>query len=250
MLCSKSTIAIFVLIIIAVALLNQTSLLRLIPELLGWLLLVGAGAITWAVFYAAFGFIIWHAATRNIPMVLSGFVFCICVSILLVLLFELLLGNATPSDHILMEFKKVSVLITLGMIVVLIGHQDLILKELNTEDRAFPVWTRTYVNEPKDPEGMPAVFLKHILFIKTANQYIDVHTSNGQYELRMSLTKAETFLDDAIGLRVHRSHWVRHTEMQAVNYQNGNPFVMLKDGQSLPIGRNMVDTVKEIIASR
>jgi hypothetical protein len=249
LLCGKSTIAVFALIIIAEELLNEASLFQVLPELLAWTLVCGLGTMIWALFYAAFGAVVWYAALRNIPIIISGFMFCISVSILLALFFIFLMGHVHPLDVIFTELIKVTVLMTLGMIVVLIAHQDTIMRQLNTEHFEFPVWKRCYVNDPKQRNDMPDVLREHILFIRTANQYIEVNTPNEKHELRMSLTKAETFLDDAIGTRVHRSHWVRNTEMKTLTYKNGNPFIELYSGPSLPIGRNMVDLVKDILTA-
>ena len=245
----KSTIAIFVLILIAEGPLNKGSLLQALPELPSWILLSGIGTLTWAFFYAFFGFVIWGAALRNIPAIISGLVFCFGTTVFLVVLFVYLLGHLQPFDQIVSELFNVSVMMTLGMIVILIAHQDSLLKQLNTEHRAFPIWQRTYVNDLKQDDVIPVILRENILYIQTANQYIEVNTSVGKHELRMSLTKAETYLDGAIGTRVHRSHWVRNTEMKALTYKNGNPFIELHCGECLPIGRNMVDPVKQIITS-
>ena len=246
----KSTISVFILIIIAEWLLNKGSLLQVMPNFSGCVLLCGIGTLIWTLFYAAFGPVIWIAAQRNIPVIMSGFVFCLGTSGLLVVLFIFILGHLQPFDLIVSELFNVSVMMTLGMIVTLIAHQDSLLKQLNTEQRAFPIWQRTYVNDLKQDEVIPAILRETILYIQTSNQYIEVNTSLGKHELRMSLTKAETYLDETIGTRVHRSHWVRNTEMKALTYKNGNPFIELHSGGCLPIGRNMVDPVKEIITSQ
>jgi len=74
-----------------------------------------------------------------------------------------------------------------------------------------------------------------------------VHTFNQKSDLRMSLTKAVSFLDTGIGTRVHRSHWVRNSEMKSLTYKNGNPYLELHSGKIIPVGRNMVNSVKFLI---
>jgi hypothetical protein len=248
-LCEKSTLAIFALVLVAEGILNDGSLLKIIPIGLGWLLLVALGITTWALFYVAFAQVIWLAAIRNIPMILSGIMFCLLVSVLLVALFVVLLGHIQPVERIIVELSKTFVLMMLGLIIVLSIHQDAIDQELIFDNFGFPVWRPINKNMFEHHVEMPPALRKDILFIQSANQYIEVHTPDGKHDLRMSLTKAETFLDTSIGTRVHRSHWVKNSEMKHLTYQNGNPFIELYIGSSLPVGRNMVETVKAHISN-
>jgi hypothetical protein len=247
---AKSTLAVFALLAISEGLMHKPALIGLIPEPLNWVTLCALTIFVWALFYAAFGSVIWHGGVRNVPMIISGLAFCLFVGTLLFLFFFFLLGHMQPASVIVFELVDITVLMGVGWIVVLITSQDTLLKGLDTDSFKFPIWKPTNVMACGYPDNMPDALRQNVLYIQTSNQYIEVNTATGTYELRMSLTKAEAFLDDTIGTRVHRSHWVKNTEMKALTYKNGNPFIELHSGQSLPIGRNMVDAVKVIITAQ
>jgi hypothetical protein len=248
LLIGKGTIAIFVLIAFAEALLNKGALVKVLPPFTSWILLVGVASFIWALFYAGFGQLIWFAARRNIPLIYSGVLFCIYTSFLVIVLFLLLLANIHPVGFIITECLTLLVMMTIGLVVILIVHQDTLVAELNTAEVNFPLWNRTQKKQPMLSDNTPDALRGHILYIQTSSQYIEINSLTGVDELRMSLTKAMTYLDHVSGTRVHRSYWVRNSEMNALTYKNGNPFVVLKGGQSLPVGRNMISQIKTIIA--
>lgn len=248
LLIGKGTIAIFVLIAFAEALLNKGALVKVLPPIASLILLAGVASFVWSLFYAGFGQLIWTAARRNIPLAFSGFLFCISVTFILFVLFVFILGNFHPIEFIIRECLTLLVMMTVGMVVILIVHQDTIIAELDRPEFNFPVWARTRKKHSKPSDDTPDALRGQILYIQTSSQYIEINSREGMQELRMSLTKAMTYLDHVSGTRVHRSYWVRNSEMKALTYKNGNPFVVLNGGQSLPVGRNKISQIKTIIA--
>jgi hypothetical protein len=250
LLIEKGTIAIFVLIAFAEALLNKGALVKVLPPFTSWVLLVGVASFIWTLFYAGFGQLMWFAARRNIPLIYSGFLFCVGASFLMFVLFLFLLVNIHPVGFIVTECLVLLVMMTIGMVVILIVHQDTIVTEFNTAEVNFPLWKRTQRKQPTLSDDAPNALRGQISYIQTSSQYIEINSTTGMQELRMSLTKAMTFLDHVPGTRVHRSYWVRNSEMKALTYKNGNPFVVLNGGQCIPIGRNMIAEIKIIVADK
>ena len=114
-LCDHGTISIFVLILFAEALLNQTSLLNILPLPIGWVFLAALGATTWVIFYYTFGHVIWLVARHNIPVAITGMFFCLFISSLFSIIFIVIWGHLLTLDHIFSELFKAAILMKLGM---------------------------------------------------------------------------------------------------------------------------------------
>ncbi|MEM9967078.1 MAG: LytTR family DNA-binding domain-containing protein [Pseudomonadota bacterium] len=83
-----------------------------------------------------------------------------------------------------------------------------------------------------------------VVRIEAANQYSIVWTTAGQTMLRLTLKELEAMVPEGKGLRVHRSHWASFDCMAGVRFQNGNPRLLLKNGDVIPVSRAKLRLIK------
>lgn len=89
--------------------------------------------------------------------------------------------------------------------------------------------------------------LKHI---RAQDKYVEVVTTNGRQLVAMSLTKAESLINQDKGVRVHRSIWIAWPMIDHIFYENGNPRIRTSDGQIFPVSRKLAKTVKLALEER
>ncbi|MBQ4822725.1 LytTR family DNA-binding domain-containing protein [Aquimarina sp. MMG016] len=88
------------------------------------------------------------------------------------------------------------------------------------------------------------ILLKDILYIESLKDYIKVITVQGKYLVHKSLTGITEELPSSNFIRVHRSYTIAIDKIKSVE---GNLIEI--DANRIPIGRNYVKLVKEIIFS-
>lgn len=86
--------------------------------------------------------------------------------------------------------------------------------------------------------------------IDAEDKHILVRTENGQFLLTMSLGRAIEMLDPDQGLRIHRSHWVNWSEIDKITFQNGNPRVLTKRAEIVPVSRKQLAQIKTVLKTR
>lgn len=85
-----------------------------------------------------------------------------------------------------------------------------------------------------------------ILRIESYRNYLTIHTKKGEHILRATLKEFVQRLGPGVGTVVHRSHWIRNSEIVGFNYVDGNPRLSTADGQIIPVSRKKVKIVKRI----
>jgi len=82
--------------------------------------------------------------------------------------------------------------------------------------------------------------------VRAIPPYTEVHNENGFYMVKSSLRNViiEMTDNEALGLRVHRSYWVAYSEFKKLIYKNGNPALILKNDDVIPLSRTSVKQVK------
>lgn len=87
---------------------------------------------------------------------------------------------------------------------------------------------------------------KDLCYIKGAGIYTELHLLNGKYELHdKSLDKLEQLLP-ANFERVHKSYIVAVSSIEKIIVQSGSKYLLLlKNGETLPIGRSRYKELKE-----
>lgn len=79
--------------------------------------------------------------------------------------------------------------------------------------------------------------------IKSEANYIRLYFQNESYLFLYSIKDASS--DLKTGLQVHRSHWVNQNQIEGRFYIKKSPYLKLKNGNNIPIGRTFFKYVKE-----
>ena len=77
-----------------------------------------------------------------------------------------------------------------------------------------------------------------ILFIKSADQYVEVYVENQKYLIRQSLDALEKQLSPEVFIRIHRSVVVRLSLIKAIQQDEFRHYqVILYSGETLPLSQ-------------
>ena len=82
-----------------------------------------------------------------------------------------------------------------------------------------------------------------------SDHYVRVITERGEGRLLMRFADALSELDDADGLRVHRSHWIARDAVTAHANENGRLVILSKDGARIPVSRNYRPEVEAALSA-
>ncbi len=156
--------------------------------------------------------------------------------------------HPTPSLYwLLIYFLLIMLNVFLAVTLTMLIFKEALLSKFSTKPAYFPLWVPSAPKDcglcsmlPQDKHG-------DIHTIVAENQNILVTTDKGETRLRLSLTEAESLLPADTGLRVHRSHWIAQDRIQGFYYDNGNPRLVDKAGNQIPVSRAKVPDVKGII---
>ncbi len=74
--------------------------------------------------------------------------------------------------------------------------------------------------------------------IEAEDHYVRIHTSAGAAFIRMRFQDAVELMGGQAGARPHRSWWVAHAAMSAMQRDGNRTFILLKGGQRVPVSRN------------
>ncbi|MCK5906080.1 MAG: LytTR family transcriptional regulator, partial [Flavobacteriales bacterium] len=86
------------------------------------------------------------------------------------------------------------------------------------------------------------IYLDEVLYIESLKDYIKITTSTGTNMVHQTLTSFTDSLPKEMFIRIHRSYTISISKVDAVI---GNMVEI--NGNQIPIGRNYVQEVKEII---
>jgi len=103
-----------------------------------------------------------------------------------------------------------------------------------------------------DGEGQTrAVAVEDILCIAADGNYVRVHTHQGEYEIRKTLTGISARLDPARFARVHRSFIVNLAYvLELIAKDASSAFVRLSNGREVPVGPNYREEFASLIRTR
>lgn len=123
---------------------------------------------------------------------------------------------------------------------------------------ARPVRKAAPTPRPETPEAVaePALPAQVVLLGKTftltdlrlvsaEEHYVRIQTVDGRQLLRGRISDIEAQLPDALGLRVHRSHWVAASAVQALNRSRDGWLLELTDGTTVPVARPRREAVRD-----
>ncbi|MCX6174775.1 MAG: LytTR family DNA-binding domain-containing protein [Ignavibacteriales bacterium] len=82
------------------------------------------------------------------------------------------------------------------------------------------------------------VAVREIIFISSAEKYVELHTAKGKYLLRDTMNNVEESLDPEKFARIHRSYIVNVEQIQEMQpWSHGDYIVILKNGEKLNMSR-------------
>ena len=144
-------------------------------------------------------------------------------------------------------------LTTLAMIIAsvfAVTHyfEEPLRTNLSKDPGLVPIWRPVRLGSCALEALLPSDVRGPIQRIKAQNQYMKVVTDKGEALLRMSLAQAQECLPDEAGLRIHRSIWLRRSEISDLVFRDGNPKVIDACGAEYPASRKMVDDIRSILA--
>lgn len=244
---SPSVISVFILVIFSIGILSVNLINFSFIQLLLLISVSFFGAIAWVMFYFLFGEFGWFWGRWNVPLSVSLILFSFLETGVLFFIFVLIFQNYIPLEYIVQEFLKVFFLTAIGTQIVIAFRTDDLRDALKVENRSFPIWTKLTESELDNLQTKPEIFYDDVIMIQSFNQYVVVTTPTDKADIRMSLKEAITFIDQDLGMRIHRSYWVKSSEIDSLSYKNGNPFVKMRNGDDVPVGRTMVPAVKNHI---
>ena len=98
----------------------------------------------------------------------------------------------------------------------------------------------------RSPGKTHVVAISEVIYIAGADQYSEVHLSNGTSRLHdKSLGQFEQLLPDGYE-RIHKSYIVHLDQIDRLEMKEGSRyFAMLKTGERLPVGRTRYNTLKQ-----
>jgi hypothetical protein len=82
-----------------------------------------------------------------------------------------------------------------------------------------------------------------IIHITAKGHFVEVRTNSETYRTRMRFSDAVNELDRAIGLTVHRSHWVHRDAIQGWVPTARKPYVLLENDTRIPVSKTYLERV-------
>ncbi len=87
--------------------------------------------------------------------------------------------------------------------------------------------------------------LTDLRLVSAEEHYVRIQTVDGRQLLRGRISDIEAQLPDALGLRVHRSHWVAASAVQGLNRSRDGWLLELTDGTTVPVARPRREAVRD-----
>ena len=91
---------------------------------------------------------------------------------------------------------------------------------------------------------LPEKLGRDVVCLSMADHYVEVFTTLGSTLILMRLSDAIAELEEADGLRVHRSHWVARKHVVGAVRRSGRTFLKLTGGHEIPVSRRHLADVR------
>ncbi|MBL1437294.1 MAG: LytTR family transcriptional regulator [Rhodobacteraceae bacterium] len=100
-------------------------------------------------------------------------------------------------------------------------------------------------------EGLiPAKKLGALISMSSQDHYVEIVTDIGRHLERLTMKMAVELAPKAVGLQVHRSHWVAYNAILDLEKTGGRYAVLLQNGTKIPVGKSRVAEVRAYLDSR
>ncbi|MEL7001159.1 MAG: LytTR family DNA-binding domain-containing protein [Bacteroidota bacterium] len=128
------------------------------------------------------------------------------------------------------------------------NYKDLITQVASTlSDRQGYLQRFTY------KVGLKTIYIPtdEVVMISSADQYVEIHTNNKKYLLRLSMDYLEEVLDPALFFRTHRSFMVKIANVSSIEqYEPRNFIVHLNSGLRAKLTRDRKDALDKLLTGR
>jgi DNA-binding LytR/AlgR family response regulator len=94
----------------------------------------------------------------------------------------------------------------------------------------------------KDATGQVKVFYKELLFVKSENNYLEIHTFSKKYNIRMTLERFKIDFPFSDIIQTHRAYLINKTHIEKIE---GNTLFI--QGIQIPISRKYKDEVRNLV---
>jgi len=98
--------------------------------------------------------------------------------------------------------------------------------------------TPVVASSPRLMTRLPDHLDRDVLRLSANDHFVHVLTPSGEHSIRMRLRDAISEMDGVAGTLVHRSHWVAQKAMLRVIKEQGKVFLLLTNGDRVPVSRN------------
>ena len=99
---------------------------------------------------------------------------------------------------------------------------------------------------PRFFERLPAEIGRELVYIKTEDHYLEVHTTAGSARVLVRFADAVGELGE-LGVQVHRSYWVAHPQMAELVKRGRRTLLRLADDREVPVSRTYLPDVKAVL---
>lgn len=207
----------------------------------------GIAGMNMFILYAFLGTLVHAGVGRNIPMIAIIFSFVLFIGVIEMSMLSLFMNGGVVLANLLNCLFQLSVISGFAEILALGYFKAMLTNRLAVDPDNFPLFFPVRRSKSVLQARLPRDKRGAVLRVEALGQYVAIYTDMGRTEVRLPLKDAIAELPKNAGTQVHRSHWVRHDQIDAVVYQNGNPRLRLVTEEVLPLGRKMVEPIKNIL---
>ncbi len=97
---------------------------------------------------------------------------------------------------------------------------------------------------PRFLDRLPHEIGRDLVYLRMADHYVEAFTTAGSDLVLMRFADAIAELEDADGMRVHRSYWVVRGHVTGSERENGRPTLRLTGGHKVPVSRTYLPAVR------
>lgn len=97
---------------------------------------------------------------------------------------------------------------------------------------------------PRFLDRLPHGIGRDLVYLRMADHYVEAFTTAGSDLVLMRFADAVAELEDADGMRVHRSYWVARGHVTGSERINGRPALRLTGGHKVPVSRTYLPAVR------
>lgn len=97
-------------------------------------------------------------------------------------------------------------------------------------------------------ERLPDEIGRELVYIKTEDHYLEVHTTTGSTRVLVRFGDAVGELGE-LGIQVHRCYWVAHRQMAELVTRGHRTLLRLADEREVPVSRTYLPDVKAVLGA-